>query len=104
MNLLINFQLILSYDISKKEKRLLKAQKLHKGSVRKLAYPQNNCDLIFTASKDKSLKLNDLKQESNVLTIENAHESPINCMITIDNWLIATGDDNGCVKVNSIYI
>jgi WD40 repeat protein len=23
----------------------------------------------------------------------------INCLVTIDNWLIATADDNGCVKI-----
>jgi WD40 repeat protein len=25
--------------------------------------------------------------------------SPINCLITIDNWLIASADDNGGVKI-----
>ena len=60
--------------MSKKKQRLVSAHKLHKKSIRKLAYPVNNSDLIFTASKDKSIKLTDLKHETSILTLEDAHE------------------------------
>ena len=63
-----------SYDLSKKKQRLVSAHKLHKKSLRKIAYPVNNSDLIFTASKDKSIKLTDIKHESNILTLEDAHK------------------------------
>jgi len=63
-----------SYDLSKDKKRLVSVHKLHRKSIRKISTPENNNDLIFTASKDKSVKLTDLKQESTVLTLENAHE------------------------------
>jgi hypothetical protein len=62
------------YDLSKDKKRLVSAHKLHKKSIRKISTPENNNDLIFTASKDKSIKLTDLKQESTILTLEQAHE------------------------------
>lgn len=61
------------YDLNKKKQRLVSAHKLHKKSIRKLAYPTNNSDLIFSASKDKSIKLTDLKHEANILTLEDAH-------------------------------
>ena len=61
------------YDLNKKKERLVSAHKLHKKSIRKLAYPQNNSNMIFSASKDKSIKLTDLKHESNILTLEEAH-------------------------------
>jgi WD40 repeat protein len=65
---------ILRYDLSKKKKRLVSVQKLHKKSIRKIVFTENNTNLIFSASKDKSIKLTDLKQESNILTIEKAHK------------------------------
>ncbi len=65
---------LIRFDLSKTKQRLVSARKLHKKSIRKIAHPVNNSDLIFTASKDKSIQLNDLKHESNVLTIEKAHK------------------------------
>lgn len=88
------------YNVNDDKKRLLSAHKLHKKSIRKISYPENDKNLIFTASKDKSIKLTDLKKEENVLNIEKAHEKPINCLITVDNWLISSADDSGCVKVS----
>ena len=60
--------------MNKTQKRLVSAKKLHKKSIRKIAHPVNNSDLIFTASKDKSIQLNDIKHEANILTIEKAHK------------------------------
>ena len=73
-DILVKFSIVSSYDLSRKEKRLVSVHKLHKKSIRRIAYPLNNTDLIFTASKDKSIKLTDLKHEANVLTLEAAHE------------------------------
>jgi WD40 repeat protein len=78
---------------------LISSHKLHKKSLRKITFPLNDSNLIFTVSKDKSLKLTDLKHEQNILSIETAHDNPINCLTIIDHWLIATADDDGCVKI-----
>ena len=48
----------------------------------------NDSNLIFAVSKDKSLKLTDLKHEQNILSIETAHDNPINCLTIIYHWLI----------------
>ncbi len=85
--------------MAKDKKRLVSVDKLHKKSIRKLALPQSSPNLIFTASKDKSIQLYDVKHESSVMHLIDAHDSPLNCLATIDHWLIASADDDGTVKV-----
>lgn len=34
-----------------------------------------------------------------VLRKQGAHSQPINKVKTLDEYLVATGDDNGCIKV-----
>jgi WD40 repeat protein len=63
-----------SKKIKAKSKNLVSVQKIHSKSIRKISYPLNSSNLIFTASKDQSIKLTDFKQESNVLNLEEAHE------------------------------
>ena len=65
---------LFSYDAAKEKKRLVHVQKLHKKSIRKMAFAYNEAQHIFTASKDKSIKLTDLTQQTNLLTLEKAHE------------------------------
>jgi WD40 repeat protein len=88
-----------SYKVSNERKRLVSVQKLHKKSIRKISFTQDDQNYMFTASKDKTIKLTDLNESKTIMTIENAHKKPINCLTTIDNWLLASADDNGCVKV-----
>ena len=53
---------------------MIHVQKLHKKSIRKIAFAENESQHMFTASKDKSIKLTDLNKEANLLTLEKAHE------------------------------
>ncbi len=93
--------ILLSYKVSDDNvKRLVSVHKLHKKSIRKISFTNDNQNYMFTASKDKTIKLTDLTESKNILTIENAHKKPINCLTTIDNWLLASADDNGCVKAS----
>ena len=62
------------YDLSEDKERLLGIKKLHKESIRKLDYAVNNTNHMFTTSKDKSIKLTDLRHEQTILNLENAHE------------------------------
>ncbi|KAJ1554298.1 hypothetical protein HK096_004212 [Nowakowskiella sp. JEL0078] len=54
---------------------------------------------LFTASKDKSWKLTDTETQKTVLANLTAHNSAINSLLTLNEKLIATGDEDGCVKV-----
>lgn len=87
------------YQVSNEKKRLVSFYKLHKKSIRKIAFSHNDSNIVFSASKDKSIKLFDLKHETDVLNLEKAHEKPINTFTVIDHWLVASGDDDGCVKI-----
>lgn len=40
-----------------------------------------------------------LKNKSSSPKLIYNQSSPINCLVTIDNWLIASADDDGAVKV-----
>ena len=62
------------YDLSEEKERIIGIKKFHKKSIRKIDYATNNSNHIFTASKDKSIKLSDLRHEQTVLHLEKAHE------------------------------
>ena len=64
----------LRYDLTNEEKRLVSSKKLHKKSLRRMAFSAENSSQIFTASKDKSIKLTDLNTEENILDLPKAHE------------------------------
>ncbi len=62
------------YDLKEEKERIIGIKKFHKKSIRKIDYSAANSNHIFTASKDKSIKLNDLRHEQTVLHLEKAHE------------------------------
>ena len=58
---------------------------------------------IFSHSKKLTRKIHFFFFNSNIiqfgLIIVIFKRAPINCLITIDNWLIASADDDGTIKV-----
>ncbi|ESO93771.1 hypothetical protein LOTGIDRAFT_182189 [Lottia gigantea] len=80
------------------ENKLENTYKHHKKSCRALKFnPSGNC--LITASKDKSIKCCDLDTGQLKNKIKAAHESPIYCLLVSDENIIATGDDDGRIKV-----
>lgn len=69
----------------------------HKKACRALSFSIDGL-CLFTASKDKSLQAVDMNTGGVAHSIQKAHNSPVYCMKVIANNLLATGDDNGCVK------
>ncbi|XP_076330623.1 WD repeat-containing protein 55 [Tachypleus tridentatus] len=70
----------------------------HKKSCRALCFSEDGT-LLFSASKDKSLQVVDMNTGSVTSKMMNAHKSPIYSLLVIDNYLIATGDDDGYFKL-----
>lgn len=70
----------------------------HKKCCRALSFSSDG-NLLFSASKDKSIKIVDMNTGALSQKIIKAHESPIYCLLPIDEYLIATGDDDGNFKV-----
>jgi len=54
---------------------------------------------MLSAGSDKRLNVVDVKKGKLKYAIKDAHSSPINTLIVIDDDRIATGDDDGCVRI-----
>lgn len=70
----------------------------HKAACRKLRFSQEGT-LLFTVSKDGSLCALDVNTGAISHHIQEAHKSSIYSLCVIDNYLAATGDDEGCFKL-----
>ncbi|EDO47048.1 predicted protein [Nematostella vectensis] len=86
-----------SYEAGKDSKMLMELNH-HKKPCRALAFSKDGLHL-FTASKDKSLQAIDMNSGSIAHAIKKAHSCPVNCLKVISDHLVATGDDEGSVKV-----
>ncbi|KAI9209286.1 WD40-repeat-containing domain protein, partial [Polychytrium aggregatum] len=70
----------------------------HKKSCRALAFSHNG-DSLYTASKDKSLQVLDSSTGKLKLRKADAHDDPLNCLLNLNENLLASGDDGGAVKI-----
>lgn len=70
----------------------------HKVACRKLRFSPDGT-LLFTVSKDGSMCIVDINTGAVSHTIQEAHECSIYSLCVIDNYLAATGDDDGCFKL-----
>ncbi|KAJ6867313.1 WD repeat-containing protein 55-like [Populus alba x Populus x berolinensis] len=59
----------------------------------------NDGHAIITGSSDRSILATDLETGSPIARLENAHEDAIFSLINLTESTVATGDDQGCVKV-----
>eukprot|EP00042_Codosiga_hollandica_P042674 m.394998 g.394998 ORF g.394998 m.394998 type:complete len:257 (+) comp56382_c1_seq1:182-952(+) len=71
----------------------------HQESCRCIEFSQDGA-YIFTASADCSVQCVDIQTGVVVSALFSAHSTGINAMTTVPSMgLLATGDDNGCVKL-----
>lgn len=70
----------------------------HKKSCRAVCYNEDGT-VLYTISKDKSLAVLDTQNSAVKHHIQDAHESSIFSFLPIDEFLCATGDDDGIVKI-----
>ncbi|KAM7435026.1 WD domain repeat-containing protein 55 [Porites harrisoni] len=87
---------VYSYSVSE-ENHLLLDLHHHKKACRALAFSKDGL-YLFTASKDKSLQAVDMNTGGVAHAVNKAHKSPVYCMKVMNENLLATGDDDGCVK------
>lgn len=71
--------------------------KHHKKACRALRFSEDG-EKLYTASKDKTIKVVDLNQGSLEKTLKG-HESPVYSMLVTGDNFLATGDDDGVIKV-----
>ncbi|MQL69996.1 hypothetical protein Taro_002302 [Colocasia esculenta] len=55
--------------------------------------------VILTASADCSILASDVETGNSIIHLEDAHEDPVNRLVNMTENTVATGDDEGCIKV-----
>ena len=71
----------------------------HKKSCRRVSFNREGEARLFSASSDKSFCSIDLEQGSVVRRITKAHEVALYSMYAINQHMVATGDDDGGLKL-----
>ncbi|XP_078601473.1 WD repeat-containing protein 55-like isoform X2 [Branchiostoma floridae x Branchiostoma japonicum] len=77
---------------------LVRTFKHHKKATRAVAFSKDGNSLI-TSCKDKSLQVVDVETGKVSQCFSEAHPSPVYCQLVISDRLLATGDDDGNVKL-----
>ncbi|XP_060084294.1 WD repeat-containing protein 55-like [Ylistrum balloti] len=83
---------------SKGENNTLMTFKNHKKACRALCFSANGEEL-YTASKDKSIHIVDMNTGTLKRKLKKAHESPIYSILVTGENFLATGDDDGNLKI-----
>jgi len=70
----------------------------HTDSCRAVSFAEDG-HTLFTGSLDMSMSMIDMATQKVGLHVTSAHSAPINSILNFDTNLMASGDDDGCVKV-----
>lgn len=87
-----------SYSRTVGENRELWSSGHHMKSCRQVRFSTDGSQ-VYSVSRDKSVHVLDVERGQLVTRIRKAHESPINSLLVVDENLLATGDDEGSLKV-----
>ena len=63
------------------------------------ASPRRRRRVLLSGGADACIVATDVATGSTVARLENAHATSINRIITLSGNVIASGDDDGCVKI-----
>lgn len=89
---------VIIYRYENEENKLLYTHEIHSKAVRDIEFSADG-RALFSASRDKSIILSDFETGQFKRFWDNAHEEPIYTLTVIDENLIATGDDEGTIKL-----
>ncbi|CAB4376841.1 uncharacterized protein OCT59_018778 [Rhizophagus irregularis] len=70
----------------------------HKKSCRGLEFNHDGASL-FSVSKDRSIQVINLETGKIFVKKADSHDYPINCILRLNETTLATGDDNGIIKL-----
>ncbi|XP_050203830.1 WD repeat-containing protein 55 [Mercurialis annua] len=85
------------FNADSSSQRVLDIQ-AHSDSCRAVRFI-NGGQALLSASSDRSILATDVETGSVIGRVENAHEDSIFSLINLTESTIATGDDQGCIKV-----
>ena len=89
---------ILIYKYSNEENTLLYTHEVHSKSIRDIEFSTDGRDL-FSGSTDKSIMVTDFETGKLKRFWDNAHDDKISTITVIDENLLASGDDEGTVRL-----
>ncbi|KAG8368880.1 hypothetical protein BUALT_Bualt15G0092600 [Buddleja alternifolia] len=83
---------------SQQPQRLLEVNAHKKKSCRMLRFV-NEGRAIITGSEDRSILAMDVETGTAIARLKNSHRAPISRVVNLTESTIASGDDEGCIKV-----
>jgi WD repeat-containing protein 55 len=89
---------VMIYRYSNQENTLVHTHEIHTKAVRDIEFSSNGRDL-FSCSRDKSIVASDFETGKYKRFWDNAHTEPIYTITALDENLIASGDDEGTVRL-----
>lgn len=89
---------ILIYKYTNEENTLLYTHEVHTKAIRDIEFSVDGRDL-FSCSRDKSIMVTDFETGKLKRFWDKAHDEPIYTITVVDENLIASGDDDGTVRM-----
>lgn len=89
---------ILLYKYTNEENTLLNSHEVHTKAIRDIEFSIDGRDL-FSGSRDKSIMVTDIETGKLKRFWDKAHDEPIYTLTVLDENLLASGDDDGTVKL-----
>lgn len=89
---------VMIYRYTNEENQLLNTHEIHRKGIRNIEFSSDGTDL-FSCSRDKSIVCTDFESGKFKRFWDKAHNEPIYTISVIDENLIASGDDEGTVKI-----
>lgn len=89
---------VLIYKYTNEQNTLLYTHEVHTKAIRDIEFSIDGKD-IFSASRDKSIMITDFETGKLKRFWDNAHDEPIYTLSVLDENLIASGDDDGTVRL-----
>lgn len=89
---------VMIYRYSNEENELLHTHEIHRKGIRDIEFSSSGTELL-SCSRDKSIIVSDFETGKFKRFWDNAHSEPIYTLTQVDENLIASGDDEGTVRL-----
>lgn len=89
---------VMIYRYANEENVLLHTHEIHRKGIRDIEFSSSGLDL-FSCSRDKSIVCSDFETGKFKRFWDNAHSEPIYTITVVDENLVASGDDEGTVRL-----
>jgi WD40 repeat protein len=89
---------VILHKYTNESTEIMNTLEVHTKACRGIEFSKDG-NILFSTSKDKSIMLSDVNTGKLKQFYEDAHDTPLYSLLVIDENLLASGDDNGMVKL-----